>query len=420
MSVFQDRRRGKRWSYDFWLNGTRYKGYCVDFKTGEAAKNRKEALDIESSRRQAARQDQRVAASGVKRAAYTLNQACLFYLSRKEETERSNYDNHVIYVREIRAFLNGHRAMADITQEDIESYRRFCASQTVKVWMGGAVRKKDDPGAERYWKDTKRPRSKRQVNNYLKCLKALFEIGAKTRDPVSKVPAVEIAPEIKLHKLPKRLPTPIGDAELAARLDTAPPWTRDAAELSRLFGLRHGEAFWASRRHLSREIYVDEGGVEIVSTVLRFGPGETKSGNDEIAYGGQAGGELLERLEAQARDRGVMYLITWPGKKHFQKFLRGKEVPAGCWVPLKSIRKSWWASARRAGIDQPHRFHDVRARYITEVAKVQPAAAQDAARHQDPSTTAMYIKLAGTEVRDAVRKAIGRRPVGHRTRLRSV
>jgi len=241
---------------------------------------------MESERRQEARQEQRVAASGVKPAAYTLNQACLFYLSRKEDTKPSNYDNHVIYVREIRAFLNGHRAMADIAPEDVEAYRKFCASQTVKVWMGGATRKKDDPRAERYWKDTGRPRSKRQVNNYLKCLKALFEIAAKVRDPITKVPAVEILPEIKLHKLPKRIPRPIGDSELAARLNTAPPWTRDAAELSRLFGLRHGEAFWFGRKHITRESHVEE-------AVLRFGPGETKSGNEEIAYGGRAGGELL-------------------------------------------------------------------------------------------------------------------------------
>jgi hypothetical protein len=51
----------------------------------------------------------------------------------------------------------------------------------------------------------------------------------------------------------------------------------------------------------------------------------------------------------------------------------------------------------------------VRARYVTEVAKVQAAAAQDAARHQDPATTAMYIKLAASEVRAAVADAISRR-----------
>lgn len=138
--------------------------------------------------------------------------------------------------------------------------------------------------------------------------------------------------------------------------------------------------------------------------------GETKSGNEEMAWGGDAGSRLLEELEADAIARGTDYLITWPGPKHFRKYMAGKEVPADCWVPLKSVRSSWRRSAARDEVANPHRFHDVRARYITEVAKVQPAAAQDAARHQDPATTALYIKLASSEVRDAVSQATARRP----------
>src|SRR5262249_16186697 len=160
--------------YDFWLNGRRYQGYCVDSKTGAPAKNRREANDVEAEHRKAARQEQSLSGSGIQRGAYTLNQACVLYLSRKEDTEPSNSNNHILYVGEIRAFLNGHKAMADISAEDIEVYRKFCASQTVKVWVGGPARKKDDPRADRYWKESERTRSKRQVNNYLKCLRALF------------------------------------------------------------------------------------------------------------------------------------------------------------------------------------------------------------------------------------------------------
>jgi hypothetical protein len=39
-----------------------------------------------------------------------------------------------------------------------------------------------------------------------------------------------------------------------------------------------------------------------------------------------------------------------------------------------------------------------------------PAAARDAARHQDASTTALYIKRADSEVRGAVAQANARRP----------
>jgi DNA helicase HerA-like ATPase len=54
----------------------------------------------------------------------------------------------------------------------------------------------------------------------------------------------------------------------------------------------------------------------------------------------------------------------------------------------------------------------------TEVAKVQAAATQDAARHADPATTALYIKLAAGEVRSAVAEAMERRP--KRTKLTAV
>ena len=234
----------------------------------------------------------------------------------------------------------------------------------------------------------------------------MFEIAAKVRDPITRLPAIDQVLEIKLHRLPKRLPRPIGDAELAARLKMAPPWTREAAELSRLFGLRRGEIFWLERRHIDPEI---EG--------IRFAPSETKNGNEELAHGGKVGWQLLLQLDQQARERGQRYLVTWPGKKHFRKFLAGDRVPADCWQPLKTVRKSWKQAALRAGIEQPHRFHDVRARYITEVAKVLPAAAQDAARHQDPSTTALYIKLASSEIRSAVAQANARRPIRAKLKL---
>jgi integrase len=402
MSVFKDKRRNGRWSYDFWLGGKRYQGYCVDSK-GAPAANRREALDCEAGVRTAARNKAAQQSRSSRQGEFTLNQACVVYLARKKDTEPTNYENHIMYVREIRAFLDGHRAIAEISTDDIERYRQYCASQTIKVWTGGQ-KKKDDPHAERYWKDTGRARSKRQVNNYLKCLRGLFAVAAKIMDKASGMPVLRDIPDIKLHKVPKRLPRPITDTELDDRLAHAPQWTREAAELSRLFGLRRGEALMLERRHIDHEI---QG--------IRFPPNETKSGNEELAHGGASGWDLLLQLDAQARERGQRHLVMWPGKKYFRHYLAGKPVPGHCWQPLQSIRRSWHGSARRAGIEGAHRFHDVRARYITEVAKILPAAAQDAARHQDASTTAMYIKLATHEVRDAVACAIARRP-----KLRSV
>lgn len=104
--------------------------------------------------------------------------------------------------------------------------------------------------------------------------------------------------------MPRRLPRPIGDDELHARLEEAKPWTREAAELARLFGLRLSEALEVGLRHIDREI-----------RGLRFDAGETKGGNDEMVFGGAAGWELLLELEAQAMARGQQDLVTWPGPK---------------------------------------------------------------------------------------------------------
>ena len=110
----------------------------------------------------------------------------------------------------------------------------------------------------------------------------------------------------------------------------------------------------------------------------------------------------LERLARQARARGVAHLVTWPGPAHMAAFLAGGKVPADAWRPLTSIRRAWRGTAARAGIKGAHRLHDVRARYITEIARAAPAFAQEAARHQDPATTAGYIAFVAPEVSRAL------------------
>ena len=56
-------------------------------------------------------------------------------------------------------------------------------------------------------------------------------------------------------------------------------------------------------------------------------------------------------------------------------------------------RRAWRSTAAKGAA---HRLHDVRARYITEIAKVASSATtQEAARHQDAATTARYTAIAG-------------------------
>lgn len=400
MTVFQNHQRNGEWRYDFELGKQRYHGPCLD-DDGQPVRNKRAAIAAEEAARVAARQKQNLARSGIRPGTYTIGQAAARHLARKEG--KTDFENHVRYVREILSFekfAGGRKAMRDITTEDCEAYGRFAARQTLKKWIGGSKRKKTGTAADdRFWRDTERPRTKREVNNYLKCLRSLFLIASTTRDPHTRQPVIDEVPEIKLFKMPKRLPRPMGDDELGARLEEAPPWTREAGELARLFGLRRGEVFKVGRRHIYRP-----------TKGLRFDAGETKSGNEELVHGGAAGWQLLEELDAQARDRGREHLITWPGPKLWRALVRGEAIAKEEWRPLKGISRSWRTTVKRAGIERPHRFHDVRAQYITEVAKVQKAAAQDAARHQDPATTALYIKLAEIEVANAVAEAVARRP----------
>lgn len=401
MTVYQNWQRGGEWRYSFYVFKKRHHGPCLD-QDGKPVTSKRDAKAARDREKVAARQRHNLARSGIRAGNFTLAQAAVRHLVKKEG--KTDFENHKRYVREIKAFGNfrgGAIAMRDIGQEDCDAYAAFAAKQTLKKWIGGHRRKPTGTAADdRYWKDTGKARSKREVNNYLKCLRSLFAIADKTRDPITKQPVIDGLPEIPLFKMPKRLPRPIGDDELSARLEAAPPWAQDKGELARLFGLRLGETTIVSRRHIYRP-----------TQGLRFDAGETKSGNEELVHGGEAGWQLLQRLEAQAIERGQEHLVTWAGPKYWRAHLRGEEVPREAWRPVKSIKRSWKTTIKAAEIDNPHRFHDVRAQYVTEVARVMPAAAQDAARHQDPSTTAMYIKLASMEIRDAVAQAVARRAI---------
>lgn len=408
MTVFRNRQRQSEWRYDFKLDGKRFSGPCIN-ENGAPASTKTTARQAEERERVAARQRKGLAKSGLRQGNYSLAQAAAFHLTRKEDKTREHFDNQKLYVREICGFFGAATAVSEITGEGVEAYRKYCSIQTLKKWVGGPRRRPTgDPEQDaRYWKDTGQRRGRRQVNNYLKCLRALFAIAERVRDPVTRLPIIDQGPEVRLYKMPKRLPRPISDEELHARLENAPPWTREAAELARLFGLRLTEALELQCRHIDRE-----------TNGLRFDAGETKSGNDEPASGGEAGWQLLEQLEAQAIGRCQKYLVTWPGPKRWRAWLRGEQIEKADWRPLKGITRSWKTTVRKAGIEFPHRFHDIRARFVTDVAKVMPAAAQGAARHQDSATTALYIQLASHEIRDAVAQANARRPA--RTKLKVV
>lgn len=400
MTVYRRNDRGGAWWYEFMVNRRRFRRPCLDAETSEPVRTKTAAEAAETQAKAEVLARYQAAKRNLRPDSYTWGQAIALHMKRVLDKSPEHVDNAVLYTSEIGRFFGPATPFAELSDDRIEEYREFAAAQTLRVWLGGARKKKPgDLANTALWRDTGRRRSPRQINNYLKCLSALIAIAERVRDPVTKLPVLDQHFEVKLHKVPKRKPRPIGDQELHQRLAVAPPWTRDAGELSRLFGLRLSEALEVEERHCNDE-----------HRALLFGAGETKSGNDEFAYGGEAGWQLLTRLRKQARARGQVRLVTWPGPKYWRAHLRGEAVPREEWRPVRTLKRSWRTTIRTAEIEQPHRYHDIRARYVTEVAKKNKAAAKDAARHQDPSTTELYIQLANEEIRAAVAEASASRP----------
>lgn len=393
MTVFQNRQRNDEWRYDFRLKGQRYHGPCLMPPTDVPAASKREALDAEAAVRSTARAGGNTGRSVTRPGAYTFGQAVLARVRRQVGISALHLANLKLYGRELLAHFGDLTPIEDISQTEVDAYRTAAAAQLVMVWRGGPNKR----GPESTKLGTApRVRSATSLNHRLDFLRSVFTQAHRTRDTVTRKPMLEHPPHVEPVPQPKRQPRPMPDAELYARLEEAPPWVRETGELVRHFGLRRAEALIADLSHIDRS-----------QRGLRFSGDTSKSDRDEFAMPLPGGWELLMRLAAQARRRGQTRLITWPGPAHMADFLAGRPVPQECWRPLKSIRRAWRTTVAKAEIDHPHRLHDVRARYITEVAKVNRGIAKDAARHADAATTERYIAVAVSEVA-AVLKSVPR------------
>lgn len=433
MTVYQDQHGV--WRYDFWQDLVRHRDVCLD-KDGKRVTTKTDARKAELLERARLENEGAARKVTVRAGEYSLAQAQIQIVKRAVDRKRTreHIDNLHLWGDDILEYFGDETPFRALTQQGegtgIDDYRNHVAAQPVRKWLGGKRKPtKADYANDALWKSTGKLRSVRQVNNYMMHLRKLLRIAAKVRDPVTRQPVLNQHPEleIELDRVPRRKPRPISDRELSARQAMLTPWVREASELSRLFGLRKDEALSVEIRHIDAD-----------RRALFWRGEEAKSGHDEHAFGGEEGWQLLQRLKRQAIARKQQRLITWPGPQHVIAFLvqegrKGEgfgktkpgtkaDVPIGAWRPLRSLGSSWRNSAGRAGIDAPHRFHDVRARHITAVAQVNKAAAKDAARHQHSSTTDLYIRVADEEVAQAVAQANARRPkpIAGRPTLRSV
>jgi hypothetical protein len=190
----------------------------------------------------------------------------------------------------------------------------------VKIWRGGTRRDRDraDP---QWWKDTGATRSASSANHYLDCLRASLGAAHDTRDRITGNPMLPFPPKVKAFHAPERLPTPMPDGELEAREAVARPWTRDAAELACLFGLRHAEATAVKTTHVRTEIRDGD-----PYHFLFFKGEEVKGGNDQVMHGGWAGSDLLERppRPGPGRRPAEPDLLAWPALDQAHGSYRGE------------------------------------------------------------------------------------------------
>lgn len=398
MTVFFRPER-QRWVYEFVAGGRRYRGNCVDPVTGQPVTSKRRAVEVEAELKARVRRSPATLQRLASPAAFTLAQALSLHISAQAGRDSRHRENLRQHVRELVAFFGEAAPVLAIDHVAIEKYRAFCIGQPLRVWVGGSVKERDreDP---RYWRVVEgKTRTAATANRYLATLGAALRAAHKVRDPATGEPVLPFPPTVQQFDEAKRLPTPMPAAEFEKRRKAAPPWTRDAIDLSRLFGMRKGEVLAATVDHVDHE-----------RRCLRFRGEETKSGRDELMHGGDAGWALLERLMRQAKERGARHLVTWPGAKGKAAVMRGEPAPKGTkWEPVKSIRRAWRTTAKG---ERGHRFHDLRASYITELATVASAAVvQEAARHADPSTTRRYIGGMGGAITSAI-DAARRRGLG--------
>jgi integrase len=389
MTVFQNRQRDGEWRYDFRFGGRRFHGPCIDPVTSKPAASKRQALEHEALARAKARIGERVGRSVSRPGTFTFGQAIMLHIRHQVGSSKAHVANLEMYGRELLAFFGDGLPIGDITQARVDEYRRQAANATVSVWRGGPRARAKAPTKTG---KLDRVRSPASVNHRLNCLRAALAQAHRIKDPITGEPMLPFPPVVTPVPAPKRQPAPMPDAELFARLEMAPSCVRDVAELARYFGLRRAEALAVTINHIDRD-----------QRAIRLDGSTTKSGRDEFARPVPGGWEVLMRLARQARGRGQTRLVTWPGPAHVVDYLAGRKVPSDAWRPLKSIRRAWQATGSKALIDHPHRLHDARARYITEVAKVTSSAmTQEAARHRDAATTARYTAIAGAELARAL------------------
>jgi integrase len=357
----------RRWMYDFQFNGQRKNGYCLD-RHGQPVKTKRQAQDAEADLRSTLRNAN--ANQPPKPGSYSLAQAIQAFALTLGQG-RHDQQNQPVYMAEIGRRFGLTTPLANIGVNEINAWIEWGLQQPIMIWKGGNIRsrKRIDP---RWWMPHPegRLRSPSTMNRYLACLSGIMSLAHNTRDPFTGHALLPFPPKVPELDEPEKLARPIRNEPMAAILEHAAPHVVEAAAITNHFPLRKTEAAFLRISHVDR---FERG--------LRIPAAETKANREEFFPASEAAWAFLEFLVAQARRRGTDYLITWQPK--------GKTA----WVPIRNNRKAWKAAQKRAGIEQPFRFHDNKAAFSSNLSALgmERRGVQDASRHRDPSTTDRYI-----------------------------
>lgn len=387
MTVYFDKRREK-WCYDFWRNKVRYAGYCLD-EHGKPARSERAAEEVEKV-------EQRKVTTAAKVpsvAALTIAQAFADLTPTWELLPC--WTNRHRYVKEIINFYGLDMRVADFDAGEVERYRAFCITRPLLVWKGGPHRDANDPANVGFWHPTKKTRGPNTANLYLGPLRMVLEHAGKLRNKATGEKVLADVPEVTEFAIPKRKARPVPEFVLQEILPSLPQHTVEATTLTLFFGFRRGEVFDLTIADVDFE---DRG--------VRLRAEDVKDNEDAFMPASRQAMAYLHQLCEQANERGVLHLITWrPYRKDPDEQAK---LP---WRKLKKSKSAW----RRVmdGIEAKYgrrwRWHDIRASFITHVARMSgQLAAQTLARHSEFETTKLYIEAANEWTREAADRAAER------------
>jgi integrase len=384
MSVYYNRARG-HWMYDFERGGERHAGYCVDLETDDPARNKTEAKRIEEKlkvRAGAAAKAARDRQSASDATGVTVAMILQEYLSRASQRNRSASLN-ATYAREIAGYFGAGRLLSDITERDIDEFRRWLMAQPVKSYLGGPRRKQDIEPDQRF-RASGRTRAPATVNHYLLALQSAWtKAHARHAHRLHRFPA---CPPIELLPAPEHIPNPVRNEDVARLIAVAPHHllvtialaTHTSMRLEEILGLE-----WS-------EVNFDFG-------IIRLEP-RTKGFKGRVIHLTEMALGLLRFLHDTRPEGQIRVVLYWPSGF-------GNGTPR----PISSIRTAWVTALKATGLEQTYRFHDLRGAMGTYLAAqgVNTMTLQKWLGHADIKTTQRYVALADLGQRTASRIAEG-------------